>query len=41
MTRIRRLLVLLAAVVGVLAATQAAAYAGLSASNHSEPLRRR
>jgi hypothetical protein len=41
MTRIRRLLVLLAAVVGVLAATEAAAHAGLSGINHCEPLRRR
>ena len=41
MTRIRRLLVLLAGLVGVLVATEVAAHAGLSALNHCEPLRRR
>jgi hypothetical protein len=40
MTRVRRLLVLLAGLVGVLAATEGAAHAGLSGVNHCEPLRR-
>jgi len=41
MTTIRRLVVLLAGLVGLLAAAGTAAHAGLSGLNHCEPLRRR
>jgi hypothetical protein len=41
MTAIRRLVVLLASVVGILALAGTAAHAGLSGVNHCEPLRRR
>jgi hypothetical protein len=40
-TRIRRVLILLAGLVGLLAIAETAANAGLSVTNHSEPLRRR
>jgi hypothetical protein len=38
--RIRRLVVLLAALVGVLAVTEGVAHAGFIIGNHCEPLRR-
>jgi hypothetical protein len=41
MARIRRVLILLAGLVGLLAIAETAANAGLSTHNHSEPLRRR
>jgi hypothetical protein len=41
MNTIRRLVVLLAGVVGLLAVAETAAHAGLSGTNHCEPLRRR
>ena len=41
MTKIRRLLVLLAGLVGLLAIAETAANAGLSGVNHCEPLRLR
>ena len=41
MTTIRRLVVLLAGLVGLLVVAESAAHAGLSGVNHCEPLLRR
>jgi len=41
MARIRRVAVLVATFVGVLAASESAAHAGIIIGNHCEPLRRR